>query len=302
MTALLHLTSFFFGLLPEFMVRAGAVVSGTLWFHLLRYRRRVIEENLVQAFPELGPKEQIQLGRAACIHLSKTLFEVLRIPAYRRRGLDQVVRLEGLEHFHAAKAKGRGVLCLSGHLGSFELCVAAVAEAAAPVSLVVKPFPPAVDRFLAAIRRGSGLELIYADGAVRPILRALHENEAVVFVLDQNATRSTGVFVDFFGKPASTMTALAVIAERTGAAVIAAVPYRDENGEHVLEIHPEIPLEARPNRLDTVQHMTQRYTTFLEDAIRRHPEQWFWTHKRWRTRPVGMTEDLGSGDLPVIKG
>lgn len=302
MTALLHVISFGLGLLPEVLIRAGAVVFGALWFHVIRYRRGVIEENLAQAFPELGPSEQSRLGRAACVHLLKTLAEVFRIPRYRKKGLGKVVRIEGLEHFHAAKAKGRGVFVLSGHLGSFELCVAAVAEAAAPVSLVVKPFPPAVDRFLASIRKGSGLELIYADGAVRPILRALNENETVVFVLDQNATRSTGVFVDFFNKPASTMTALAVIAERTGAAVIAAVPYRDEHGHHVLEIHPEIPLESKHNRLETVQWMTQKYTHFLEQAICRHPDQWFWTHKRWRTRPVGMTEDLGSGDLPLIRG
>jgi Kdo2-lipid IVA lauroyltransferase/acyltransferase len=296
-TAILRAFSFFLCLLPESLMRLWAWCIGVFWFYVVRYRRGVMDESFAIAFPELGPSEHRRLGRRACVHLVRTLFEFLRIPRYRRKGLENVVRIEGLENFEKAKARGKGVLCLSGHLGSFELCVAAVAEKADPVSLVVKPFPPAVDRLVAEIRGESGLKVIYAEGAVRPILKALHDNESVVFVLDQNATRSTGVFVDFFGKPASTMTALAVIAERTGAAVIAAVPYRDENGEHVLEVHPEIPLEPKLNRLETVQWMTQRYTTFLEEQIKRHPEQWFWTHKRWRTRPVGNPNDPGTMDL-----
>lgn len=285
MNAVLSVVSFFAGLLPEPVMVALADLLGWVWFHLLRYRRTVIMENLARAFPEKDEAARRRLGLAACRHLVRTLFEFLRIPRYQKIGLESVVRFEGLEHFERARAKGKGVLCLSGHLGSFELCVGAVAKRAAPVNLVVKPFAPGVDRFVNRIRHDSGLGVIYAEGAVRPIIRALKNDESVVFVLDQNATRRIGVFVEFFGEEACTMSALATLAARTGAAVIAATPYRDEEGRHVLKVHPEIPLEEKSSQKETVQHMTQVYTRFLEDAIRAHPEQWFWTHKRWRTRP-----------------
>lgn len=286
MNALLFVVSFFAGLLPEGVMVALSRLFGWVWFNLLRYRRRVILENVARAFPDEDERWRRNLGLEACRHLVRTLFEFLRIPRYQRIGLESVVHFEGLEHFETARAKGKGVLCLSGHLGSFELCVGAVAKRAAPVNLVVKPFSPGVDRFVNRIRRASGLGVIYAEGAVRPIIRALKNDESVVFVLDQNATRKIGVFVDFFGEKACTMSALATLAARTGAAVIAATPYRDEAGRHVLKVHPEIPLEERASQKETVEHMTQVYTRFLEEAIRAHPAQWFWTHKRWRTRPT----------------
>lgn len=272
------------GLVPERLVRVLAAVGGWLWWGLLRYRRRVIAENLAIAFPEQSAGERRVLGRAACRHLVLTLLEFLRMPRYARDGLEHHVRIEGLEHWTAALAKGRGVLCLSGHLGSFELAVAAAARHH-PIALVVKPFPPGVDAFMSRHRAGLGLRLIPATNATRAILRALAEGTTVVFVLDQNATRSIGVFVDFFGKAASTMTGLARLALASGAPVIAAVPYREPSGAQVLVIRPEIPLEPRNDREATVQHMTQLYTRVIEGAIRAHPEQWFWTHRRWRTRP-----------------
>ena len=294
MTALLRGLSALVGWWPEALVTGVARVLGGLWWHALRYRRGVMQANLRQAFPELSERARGRLGEAACVHLVTTLLEVLRIPRYQRLGLDAVVRVEGLEHYHAAKAEGRGVLCVSGHLGSWELGVAGVAAAAAPVSLVVKRFGPAVDRFVTGLRASAGLAVIPADGAVKPILRALRQNEAVVFVLDQNATRRIGVFVDFFGKPACTMAGLAVLAERTGAAVIAAVPRREGPGRHVLTVLPAIPFERQATREATVAHMTQRYTRVIEAAIRAEPAQWFWTHKRWRTRPAPVSTP-GSG-------
>jgi Kdo2-lipid IVA lauroyltransferase/acyltransferase len=281
--AVLTISARFLALFSDRAIVFFSHVLGWFWFAVLRYRRDVILENLTRAFPH---EDARRLGLAACRHLVLTLFEFIRIPSYQARGLETVVRFEGLEHFETARAKGKGVLCLSGHLGSFELCVAAVAARARPVNLVVKPFPGGIDRFVNRVRRDAELGVISADGALRPILRALKNNESVVFVLDQNATRKIGVFVDFFGKPACTMSALATLAVRTGAAVIAATPYRDADGKHVLQVHPEIALEEKATRDETIVHMTQVYTRFLEDAIKRHPEQWFWTHKRWRTRPA----------------
>lgn len=280
----LSLLAAFVGWWPESLVRLVARIAGTAWAFLVPYRHGVVNANLAQAFPEAPPRERRRIARAAYVHLVQTLLEFIRIRAYVRRGFPRIDR-RGVEHLAEAKARGKGTLILSGHLGSFELVVAGSAEEFAPVSLVVKPFTPGVDAFVNDTRRSAGLKIIPAAGAVRPVLKALKNNETVVFVLDQNATRSIGVFVDFFGKSACTMTGLAVLAERTGATVVGVKPYRERDG-HVAEISAPIPFERMQTRAETVEHMTQRYTEWIEAAIREHPEQWFWTHKRFRTRPL----------------
>lgn len=284
-TRLLEALSWGLGLLSEGAAVALARGLSALWWYVLRYRRVVILENLERAFPDRSARERRALGRAATMHLVRSLLELFRIPRYRRDGFAGRVRCEGMEHLDAARAAGKGALCLSGHFGSFELGVAGGVKRAGPVNLVVKPFPAPVDAFLNGLRTSSGIGVIPAAGAIRPMLRALARNETVVFVLDQNATRSIGVFVDFFGHPACTMSALAVLALRTGAPVVAAIPYRDVDGTHVLRMLPPIPVDEGATHDESVLRTTQRYTRIVEDAIRAHPEQWFWTHKRWRTRP-----------------
>jgi KDO2-lipid IV(A) lauroyltransferase len=288
MNAVLRLLSAFVCLFPESAVRVFSRAAGGFWFHVLRYRRQIILANLAQAFPELDAPARTRRGKATCIHLVQTLLEFMRIPRYGRDAFERVIRADGLEHLEAARARGKGVLALSGHLGSFELVAGGMAAriGAGSVALVVKPFTPGVDRFVTWIRSCTGLDVIHAKGGLRGIFRALGRGSSVVFVLDQNATRSIGVFVDFFGKPACTMSSLAVLALRTGAPVIGVATYREPGGTHVLSIAPEIPFEHRATPDETIRHMTQVYTRFLEDRIREHPEQWLWTHRRWKTRPA----------------
>lgn len=261
-----------------------ARLLGGLWFHGLRYRRKVIEQNLERAFPELDPSVRAALCKAACTHLVLSLLELLRLPHHGDR-MRASVEARHLEHWEQARTRGKGVLCVTGHLGSFELAAGAMARRVpGKIWLVVKDFPGPVDRFLTRIRESAGLGILRAQGSLPQILRALKRGETVVFVLDQNATRNLGVFVDFFGTPACTMSALALVALRTGAPVIGASIWR-EGVEHVLEVSPELETEASDDRAQAITLATQRYTRFIEDQIRRHPEQWLWTHKRWRTRP-----------------
>jgi KDO2-lipid IV(A) lauroyltransferase len=270
--------------LPERLMGPLTRALGVVAFDLVRYRRPEILSNLGLAFPALDRPARTRLGREVSAHLVRTLLEFLRIPRYREEGLSRRVRIDGLEHLRAAHAAGRGALILSGHLGSFELAVAAAAREV-PIAVVVKRFPPAVDAFVRAIREGSGLTVLPADGGARPILRALRDNKVVVFVLDQNAPRRIGVFVDFFGVPASTMRGLATLALASGAPVIPAFAHRTDSGDHVLAIDPPLELARGPDRDATVLAHTARFTALVEAAIRRHPPQWFWSHRRYRTRP-----------------
>jgi KDO2-lipid IV(A) lauroyltransferase len=282
---LLPVASLIVRLLPESLVHVVAEVLGTLWFSILRYRRTVILENLAQAFPENGDRERRALGRSACIHLARALIEFIKIPLYLRSGFDGVVRIEGMEHYEAAKNKGKGVLVVSGHLGSFGVALAAAAQKFRTVSVLVKRLPHTLGRFVNTIRMSTDLQVIPAHGAMQLVLKALKNNRTVVVVLDQNSTRRKGVFVDFFKKPACTMAGLAVLALRTGAPVIGASVWRERTGIHVIRFHAEFPLDRKASPNETVQQLTQLYTSFIEQAIRNYPEQWLWPHNRWRTEP-----------------
>jgi KDO2-lipid IV(A) lauroyltransferase len=137
-----------------------------------------------------------------------------------------------------------------------------------------------VERF----RRRSGVELITRRRGLREILDALRQGRLVGILLDQNVSRGQGAFVPFFGVPASTSRSLAVIALRTGAPVLPVFIRRQPDGRHRVEIEPAL---AAPPDGDVVA-FTASFNGAIEAAIRKAPEQWFWLHRRWKTRPEAM--------------
>jgi KDO2-lipid IV(A) lauroyltransferase len=140
---------------------------------------------------------------------------------------------------------------------------------------------PLIDRVVERLRRRTGVELIAKRRAVREILDALRRGRMVGILLDQNASRAEGIFAPFFGIPASTSRALAVISLRTGAPVVPVFIRRIEGGRHRVQVEPMI---AAPATSDVASY-TAAFNRSIEAAIRRAPEQWFWMHDRWKTRP-----------------
>jgi Kdo2-lipid IVA lauroyltransferase/acyltransferase len=150
---------------------------------------------------------------------------------------------------------------------------------------VVRPLDvPWLNTLAEELRRKAGVELIDKRRAVRPVLTALATGRMVGLLLDQNAARREGVFVPFFGQPASTSRAMAVLALRTGTPVVPIFARREQGARHRVVIHPPLkpPLNSAP---DAVVELTARCTAAIEAAIREAPEQWLWVHSRWRTRP-----------------
>ncbi|MFO0726974.1 MAG: lysophospholipid acyltransferase family protein [Myxococcota bacterium] len=298
MSLLLAILVWFLDRIPERALGLAARLLRLFWFDLFRYRRRVILENLAQAFPEKTAAERQALARRAAQHLSLTLLETLRIGREIQLGLGRNVRVIGFEHLLAAARSGRGVIVVGAHYGSFELVSGVLCHQLKDVircALVVKSFSPAFDRTLTKLRQVTGLEIIRGDdrSAAKEILKMLREGQLVTFVIDQNATRKQGIFVDFFGKPASTMTAAAVFAVRSKAAVIPAYVWREGPNQHVFEALPEFD-ETPPEGADPVAWRTARWTQLIEAQIRRQPEQWLWTHRRWKTRPLPLSTRTSS--------
>ncbi len=261
----------------------GSRLGDLVWLALPR-RRSMTLENLVRALGrERSAVELRRLARRSFEHLGMTVVEACVFFFRPPSVLLSRVELCGMEHVHAAAAQGRGVLLLTAHYGNWELLAASHALSVFPLSVVVRPMDdPVMDRLVERFRRRTGVELITKRRGLRGILEALRRGRMVGILLDQNAARAEGVFAPFFGVPASTSKALAVISLRTGAPVVPVFIRRVDGERHRVEVGPAIP----PPPTGDIADYTAAFNRAIEAAIRRAPEQWFWMHNRWRTRPA----------------
>ncbi len=257
---------------------------GDLAWAALSGRRAVALENLERALgAETSAEERARIGRASFRHLGMNLVEAciffFRPPAR----LFSRVELRGIDNLVGAAARGRGVLILTAHLGNWELLAASSTLTPVPPSAIVRPLDdPLLDAILERLRTRGGFEVIAKRDALADIRDALRRGRMIGVLLDQNASRREGVFAPFFGIPASTSKGLALIALRTGAPVVPSFIRREPTGGHVVEFHPAL---APPVDNDPVAY-THTFNEVIEAAIRRVPDQWFWLHRRWKTRPA----------------
>jgi KDO2-lipid IV(A) lauroyltransferase len=261
---------------------AGRRLGDLLWL-VLPGRRAVALDNLRRSFgAERSAAEIRQLARRSFQNVGMNLVEGCCYFLRPTQVMLSRVRVEGREHLQAAAAHGRGVLILTAHFGNWELLGAAHGLTGLPASIVTRPLDyPLLDDLAARFRRRSGAELIVKRHAVREVLTALRRQRMVGILLDQNATRAEGVFAPFFGSPASTSKGLALLALRTGAPVVPIFLRREPDGRHCMDVGAAVP----PPEDGQIATYTSAFNRVLEAAIRRTPEQWFWMHDRWRTRP-----------------
>jgi Kdo2-lipid IVA lauroyltransferase/acyltransferase len=273
------------GLPPGLSRRIGSGL-GDLAYWVLGARRRVTLANLALAFgPGPGALPYAAVARASFRHLGMTAMECCRLFFGRPGALLPHVRVEGAEHIKAALAEGRGVFYLTAHFGNWELLAAAHTLTAFRLSVVVRPLDnPYLEGLLARGRERGQVHLIPKRAAVRGVNDALARGDCVGILLDQDAGRQ-GVFVPFFGRLASTSRTLAVLALKTGAPVVPAFIRRLPDGDHEITLEPPIALVRTGDRARDVEINTARFTEAIERWVRAYPEQWFWVHRRWKTRP-----------------
>lgn len=300
-------------LLVEIVVRLVAFLPSRLrvacgkglgWFlgRVLGVKRRRVREHLRLAYPDLSEREIERLGHAVYRHLGLLLLELLALPVVGAKEIMEMCEVRGFEWFEAAAIRGKGVIILTAHLGNWELGLARAAMLGYPCHVLTREVKAEPGRTAVERLRRAQVNVIplSKEGSIRQIVEVLRGGGSLGMVLDQNRTVSEGVFVDFFGMPACTSPAAAVLAERVGCAVVPLRFYRQpDQRHHVAEFLPEIPWEAPfDNRQDNLRHNTQRYTAFIEDAIREHPGQWIWMHRRWRTQPKTGENCIPNEPLP----
>lgn len=253
---------------------------------LLGVRAPVARANLARAFPEKSPSEREAILRAAYGQAGMTVVEHLRYSVLAPAELDEAIRsIRGFGNVAEALARGKGAVLVTGHFGAFELGGAAVARAGHPVSFLVRgQSNPLVDDLIARNRRALGVTVLGHGRGVREALRALRQGGCVALVADQDAGRD-GVFVPFFGVLSSTPPGPAEFCVRTGAPLIVGYLRRLPDGRFDGCFHTPLPPPETGDPAADVLALTAQHTALLESWIRAWPDQWLWTHRRWKTRP-----------------
>jgi len=249
--------------------------------------RRIALRNLALAFPEKGEGEWKRIARSAFGNLGRAIAEFTYTPQLREGKLEPFIAFEGLENFSRAQRKGKGVLFLTAHFGNWEWMAAGFPLVSGhPCHVVVRPLD---SRFLndvvERVRTSTGNRTIPKQKAMGHILRLLKEGKTVGILLDQNMAWQEGVFVNFFGEQACTNTGMALLALKTGAAVLPVFNIRARDGLCRAIIEPEISLIRTGNKESDVIRNTQLFTQVIERYIRQYPDHWLWVHERWKTRP-----------------
>lgn len=274
-------------------LQAGLAVGrtlGSLVYYLLPDRRRIGLVNLELAFgDELGLRQRKAILRRMWQHYGCSLVEFFRFPLIRQENLDRHVEWRGFEHLERSVAAGRGTLVLTAHLGNWDLLALATGIRVKPVGLVAKTLSSSFwNHFLVGQRMEAYVHSFLKKNSIREIIRSLRGNGIVGMVLDQDAMETDGrVFVDFFGRKASTISSVAVLSQRLDLPVLPMFDIRGPRGKHRILVMPPLHFEKRGSLEEGIVHNTRRYQEVLEQVIRRHPEQWNWIHRRWKRRPPG---------------
>ena len=280
------------GAVPRGAALAASHVVAWATFHCSKRLRRIAEHNLKLALPELQSTAREKIVRGVFVNLGRLLAEFCQLPKLNAQNVSERVIYDGYENFANALERGQGVLFLTAHYGAWELCPYAHALYGHPLKFVVRPIDnPLVDRLVNRYRTGSGNQVIEKRNSLKEILVTLKRGEAVGILIDQNTFREVGVFAPFFNIPACTTTSLATIAMRTGSPIVPGVLIWDEQlRKHRLRFEPAVSLVQTGNKQEDILANTTRCNQVLEKLVRKHPDQWFWVHRRWKTRPEGEKE------------
>ena len=292
------LLRWYVSVLPAPLARAAGAAIGWLFYVVDGRHRRLAQEQLQRAFPLKSAAECRAIARATFIHFGRLVVAVLRFSGLSPEAMRTHVEIEGEERVRAAFAAGKGALFITGHFGYWELHALAHATHFPPISLLARRLDnPPLHNLLEQIRTATGNRIIYKQGALRRVLRALEQNEGVAVLIDQHAQSGDAVTVEFFNRPAATTSSVAVLALRTGAPLIPVFALPLPGGRYrLIYEHPVEPPAATST--DPVRELTQRCTDVLEMYVRRHPHLWLWMHNRWRV--ADPEEDAIAEDAPGV--
>ena len=269
-------------------------VAGDFLSRILRRPRMRIHHNLILALgQELTEAARNEICGRALRFFAKNWLELFFYAGAKKQDVRGRITIEGLEHLDRALAKGKGVIAVSGHIGNYGLLGTQLTERGYDFTVVIRdPKNPIIASIYEKGRGMMGLRTISTIPErqfFKNTMKALSHNGILCLIADENK-RTGGVFVDFFGRPASTPPGPAALALRTGAAIVPIFITRTQDNSQRITIMQEIVWRKTDNAEADVRTITQRFTAVIEQRIRRDLAQWMWTNFRWRTQPEGPSD------------
>jgi KDO2-lipid IV(A) lauroyltransferase len=248
-------------------------------------------DNLRHAFPEKTEHEIRAIAKASYRNLFMAYFEILYMDKLTEEDIRRYISFPESEKINTLLQRGKGLIILTGHYGNWELCALTVPVIVPQKYTVVvqKQRNPYVNDFMTHMRARFGAKLVVMERALRESLRALSNNEAVALIADQSGPES-GIYTEFFGRPASTHQGPAVFQLRSGAPMIMVMLIREGVGKFRIETEEIDTQNLTGSDEEKMIEITRRHVNMLEKFIRLHPEHWLWMHKRWKHTESYLTK------------
>lgn len=272
-------------------VRLGlvtAIIRAVVFF--IPSFNRVSRKNLTLAFPNQTPEWIEQTIRASQVSLARVIVDFARMQHLDAAWVEKHVDCAFLDRYKQMKAENpeKGIVLVTGHLGSFELLAHCVPMYGYPISFVVRPFKlRRLNAWWTGIREAYGNKAISRDGAFREVVKDLAKGRDVAVLFDQNVTRNHAVFVDWFGKPAATTKIVALAAIRTEAPIIITSIAHLGNDQYKIAAEERnfsaLYADTSLSTDEKVVRITAEVSKAYEQMIAANPNEWFWMHKRWKT-------------------
>ena len=278
-----------FGVMPLRAALAAGSTLGRCGYYFSGRLRRTGERNLELAFPDLDARRREDLLRGCFLNLGRLLGAFSHFGKESPGALQALIECEGLEHLDAAIQSGRGVILFTGHVGAWELSSFALSLFGYPLSFLVRRIDnPKIEALVDRARTRRGNRTIDKRSAAREMLQLLQAGGTLGILVDLNTLDREGIFVDFFGRPASTTFILAKVALRTEALVLPVfAPWDKQRRRFLLKIDKPLSYNGTGDKEEDVRRLTQLFTSVVEKYVRLYPDQWLWIHRRWKTRPPG---------------
>ncbi|HOY63977.1 MAG TPA: lysophospholipid acyltransferase family protein [bacterium] len=295
---LIGIVSVLLRVLPSRAQESLADFFGSLFVRVYPRSMNLMLSNLRRAFKdEYSDDELREIAKRSIQNLIKSMFEFLRFPVYDEKALERMVSIEGTEHLAAALKAGKGAVVISSHYGNWELLAWKLAVCGYPLTAVGREQDDGViNDMIVKLRTSKGTKHIPRGVPMfQHITELLAANQCVGLVSDQNAG-TRGIFVDFFGSKVSAFKGPGLFAVRCGCPVIPLFIVREGYEKHHAVIFPEVVIKKTGDAGKDIAAYCQGYTSAIEEFVRRHPDHWFWIHKRWKTRPPGEEEPGGTNN------
>jgi KDO2-lipid IV(A) lauroyltransferase len=270
-------------LIPGWLADKIAAGLGSFGFYFMGKRRRITIDNLKRAFKdEKDDKEINRIAKKAFKNVAREVIEFSRAPIVKSKLDSYVVEHTGMEYVINISKYGRGGVLMTGHIGNGEYLGGWLAMKGFPIDFLVgQQHNKLVDNMFNDFRRTFGVGIIPVGISARHVIKTLRSNRMIAMMSDQHSPRGA-IVVNFFDRPAATPKGPAAFAVKMKCPLIFGVLIRKKYNQFVALINPPIYPDENEDPEKEIQRLTQEYTTQLEQFIRQYPEQWMWTHRRWK--------------------